>query len=78
MAGAGVEFEAIKLLQLCDAGQGLLLEGAFAIEGMEHDALKQVTQGEIAILGKGFQHLQQPLLDAYAGLHSFDEQFAIG
>src|SRR5213593_364986 len=70
MAGAGVKLQAVKLLQLLDPSERDLIERALAVEGMKHNSLQQITQGQIVIFGQGFKHLQQPLLDADAGLHS--------
>ena len=49
------------------------LNGVLAVEGMQHDAFEQVAKGQIVEIGERLQHLQQPLLHAYAGLHAFDD-----
>src|SRR6266852_5707557 len=72
MAGAGVKIQAVKLLQLFNTVERGGSERALAIEGVEHNSFQQITQGQVVILGEGFEHFQQALFDADAGLNALD------
>src|SRR5262245_8879558 len=72
MAGARVQLETDDALQLRDPATRLLAKGRLAVEGVEHDPLEQVAQGDVVVVGEGLQHLQQALLEAHPCLHPFD------
>src|SRR5579859_1091813 len=76
MAGAGIQIEAIELLQFPDALQFGLMEGALSIEGMQNNAFQQVAESQIVIVGKGLQHFQEPLFHADPCLYAFDNVFS--
>ena len=75
MAGGGVEIEVVELLEISDALERGRSKRAFAIEGVEDDAFEEVAEGEVMVLGEGFQHLQDAFFHSDAGLDSFDLQF---
>ena len=50
MAGTSVQIKPVELLQIPDAPQGHLAEWGLAVEGMQHDALQQVSQGQVVIV----------------------------
>ena len=51
MACRGVEIEVVELLEVSDALERGHAEGAFAIEGVEHDAFEEVAEREVMVLG---------------------------
>ena len=51
---------------------------AFAIEGVEDHAFEEVAEGEVMVLGEGFEHLQDAFFHSDAGLDSLDFQFRFG
>src|SRR5690242_19250447 len=78
MARGRVQIKVIEALQFPDSLQAGFTERALAIEGMQHDALQQVTQGQIVVVGEGAQHLQKPFLHAHASLHPLNRVFRMG
>ena len=78
MTGGGVEVEVVELLEVADALERGPSEGAFAIKGVEDDALEEVAEGEVMVLGEGFQYLQDAFFHSDAGLDSLDVQFRLG
>lgn len=69
--GAG-EIEAVDLLQLDDLLPRLAPERRLPFEGVEHDSLQQVAQGDVVVFGQPLENLEQALLDANPGLHPLD------
>jgi hypothetical protein len=39
---------------------------------VQDDALQQVSQGKVVILGQAFQHFQEALFDSDSGLNALD------
>src|SRR5690348_14973615 len=78
MARGRVQIKVIEAFQFLDSLQAGFTERALAIEGMQHDALQQITQGQIVVVGEGSQDFQKPLLHAHAGLHPLNRVFRIG
>src|SRR5690348_3247406 len=72
MAGSRIEVEAVDGSELGDPLQRLGRESLLALEGVEHDALEEIAEGHILVVGKGPQHLEEALLQPDAGLHSLD------
>src|SRR5512146_3554077 len=68
VARRGTEVQTIEALQLPDPLQRRLVEGALSLEGVQHDALEQIAQGHVVVLGQRLEHLDQPLLHAHARL----------
>ena len=62
----------IKPLQLADTLERWTAERRFAVEGVEHDAFEEVAEREVMVLGEGFEHLEDALFHAHAGLNSLD------
>src|SRR6266702_1496633 len=54
------------------------LEGTLPLEGVQHDALDQVAEGHIVQLSQGFQHLEDPLLEAHPRLHTLHHDPSLG
>jgi hypothetical protein len=75
MAGPGIETQTVELLQLFDALQAVLAKRTFAVEGVQDDALQQIAQSYIVIVGKGPQHFQEPLFHADTRLYPFHDLF---
>src|SRR5580704_1630708 len=74
VACAGIEIEPVEFLQILNAPQALRAERAFTIESVEHDTLEEISKRHIVILPERFQHFQDSLLHANAGLHPFDDE----
>ena len=74
MARAGIQIEPIEFFQVLDAFEAVRAKGAFAIEGVEHDAFEQIAERHIVILAERFKDLQDPLFHANAGLHALDDE----
>src|SRR5580692_1012784 len=72
MAVGSDEVESVDAAQLRYFHEGQALEGRFVLQGMQGDPFEQVAEGEVEVFGQSFQHLEQALLEAYAGLDSFD------
>ena len=67
----------IELLEIADALKRGHSKRAFAIEGVEDDAFEEVAEGEVMVLGEGFEHLQDTFLHSDAGLDSLDLEFVL-
>ena len=78
MTGAGVEVETVELLQFLNAFERGLAEGSLAVEGVQHDALQEITERQIVILGKGLQDFEQAPFHADAGLDPLHEILGFG
>src|ERR1700724_2842532 len=61
---------AIKTAELLDVLERLRRERSFAFEGVEHDALQQITQAHVLLLGHRLQHLQHAFLQPHARLNA--------
>jgi len=72
MAVCGPEGEAIDVAQLFDFLHGLGRKGRLAFEGVQHDSLQQVSERKVLSLGQSLEDLEETLLHADPGLHSFD------
>lgn len=77
MAVGGGEIEVIDGFQLGDGLKRLLAERAFAFEGVQDDALQQVAEGHLVILGKPFQDFHDPLFQAHARLDALDDRASL-
>lgn len=60
--------------QLADPRQALVVAGEPAVDDVEDDALQQLAKRLIAQLGSRLEHLDQPLLQTHAGLHTVDDR----
>ena len=49
-------------------------KGGFALEGMQHDPLEEVPQGEVVVFRQRLQDLEDALLQAHPRLHAFHHQ----
>jgi len=77
MAGAGIEVEIVKALQLLNALEGGWAERRLSVESMEHDTFQKIAEGHIVVLGKSFQDFEQAFFHPDAGLDTFYQQFLI-
>jgi hypothetical protein len=69
VAVAGGQVESVDLLEPLDDLHGFVVEGGLLLEGVQHDALEQVAQRQVEVLGEPFEDLQQAALHPDAGLH---------
>src|SRR5690606_10798263 len=74
----GGQVEPVEFLHRGDAFQRFGRERRLALEAVQHDALEQVAEGHVLVLGQRLEHLEHPLLDADAGLDAFGPDLAIG
>jgi hypothetical protein len=51
-------------LELLDLGEDRRAERRLAFEGVQHDALNQITQRQVQVFGQGLQDLQRVPFDA--------------
>jgi len=78
------EVHAVDLLELLDRGQSCPVEGKLLLEGMQNDALEQISEGNVEVLGEALQDLQQPplhpdtRLDPLYRYHSTTVPYAAG
>src|SRR5579864_9610481 len=77
MTGTGVKIEVIELLQLAYPFQRDCIEWGLAVENMQHDALQDVAQRHVVVLGKPLQNFQDSFFDPHSGLHALDEKLGI-
>src|SRR5215472_13712085 len=64
----GTEVEPVNRLQGLHLAERSGREGRLALEGVQHDALEQITEGDIELGGECLEHLEQSALEAHAGL----------
>ena len=74
---SGVEIAVVDLLQLGDALERRLAEGRLAVEGVQHDALDEIAERDLVVLGERLHDLEQALLQANAGLHPLDDELLL-
>lgn len=73
MAIGGRQLEPVDPLQVLNGLQLFLVEGRrLALEGVEADALQEVTEGDVQELREALQDLHDALLHAHPGLDAFD------
>jgi len=77
VAGARIQIEIVKTLQLLNSFERSLIEWRLPIESVQNDAFEQVAQRHVVILGEGLKNLEQALFDAHAGLYALNEKFRI-
>jgi len=77
MACRGVKVEVIELLEIADTLERWWSESPFSIKSMKDDALEEVAEGEVMVLGEGFQHLQDAFFHSDAGLDSLDLELGL-
>ena len=66
----------IKPFQVADTLERWTAERCFAVEGVEYDAFEEVAEAEVMVLGEGFEHLEDALFNAHAGLNALDENLS--
>src|SRR5215469_1023123 len=66
------EVEAVDGLERLHFLQRPGREGRLAIEGVQHDALEEISEGHVELGGERLEDLEQPGLDAHAGLGTGD------
>ena len=67
----------VELLEIADTLERWWSESAFSIKSMKDDALEEVAEGEVMVLGEGFQHLQDAFFHSDAGLDSLDLELGL-
>jgi len=66
MGGAAVEVQVIDLLELGDAPQRVVAEGGLAVEGVEDNALEQIAEGHVVVLGQRLQDLEAAVFRGFS------------
>ena len=77
MACREVEVEVIELLEIADTLERWWSESAFSIKSMKDDALEEVAEGEVMVLGKSFQHFEDAFFHSDTGLDSLDLELGL-
>src|SRR5208337_1975329 len=77
VAGAGIQIELVEFPELANAFERGRAEGSLAVEGVEHDAFEQVSEGHVVVIGECLEDLENSFFDAHAGLHALDFEFGI-
>jgi hypothetical protein len=72
VAVAGGQVELVDLLEPLDDLHGFVVEWGLLLEGVQHDALEQVAQRQVEVLGEPFEDLQQAPLHPDASLHTLN------
>src|SRR4029077_3074937 len=62
------QFQAVDRAQRFDLTQRRGREGGLALEGVQHDALEHVAEGEVELGGERLKNLEQAALKPAAGL----------
>ena len=76
VAVGGGQIEVVDRFQLANNLEGFFAERAGSLEGMQDDALEQVAQRHLVVLGERFQDFHDPLFQAHARLDTLDEALA--
>jgi len=71
MAVARIEIKIIYILDVFYLAKQLIAERRLALECVQDDTLDQISKCHVQILGRRFEHLQDPFLDTHTGLNSF-------
>src|ERR1700757_2728748 len=71
------EIEAVDRLERADLLQGGRRERCLALEGVQHDSLEQIAERQVELGSERLEHLEQPALEAHAGLGTADLLHAI-
>src|SRR5207302_9125416 len=66
------QVEPVHRTQCPDLAQRGRRERRLALEGVQHDALEEIAEREIELGRERLQHLEQPALEAHAGLGAGD------
>src|SRR5580700_1652862 len=74
VARAGIQIEPIEFLQLLDALETLGAKRTFAVEGMQHDPFQEIAERQVVKLPERFEHFQDSLFHAHAGLHALHDE----
>jgi hypothetical protein len=77
VAGRGSEIEVIELFEIADASERRRPKRALPFESVKDDALEEVAESEVMVLGEGFQYFEDALFHSDAGLSSFDLQLML-
>ena len=72
VAVAGGQLESVDLPEPLDDLHGGIVERGLLLEGVQHDALNQVAQRQVEVLGEPLENLQQLALHPDAGLHTLN------
>src|SRR5215469_4749318 len=74
MAGAGIEVQFVKFLQLANAFERRRAEWSFSVESMQHNAFQNVSQRHVVVLSESLKDFQDAFLDAHASLYPLNFQ----
>src|SRR5437016_11083015 len=66
------QVEPVHRTQCPDLAQSGRRERRLALESVQHDALEQIAEREVELGRERLQHLEQPALEAHAGLGAGD------
>src|ERR1700734_850808 len=67
-----IEIQIVNSFEFADLPQCFCREWGLALEGVEHNAFKQITECHILVVGQRLQHLEESSLHADTRLHTLD------
>src|SRR5262249_31324316 len=67
-----IQIESVDLLDLSDPTHRFSPERWLSLECVKHDALQQIAEREVVVLGECLQHFDETLLHSDASLGAFD------
>src|SRR5579875_212168 len=77
VARAGAIVHTIDIFQLRDTTEGFFIERRNVLEGVQDDAFEQISQGNIVVFSKRFQHFEHALLHPHADLYALDLHYGV-
>jgi len=77
MAGFGIQFQAIEILQFLNLFERVLAERRLPIKCVQNDSLQQIAKSQIVVVGKRLKHFEQALLDPNPGLDALNQKCLI-
>src|ERR1051326_3138941 len=66
------EVEAVDFLEVADTLERLRAEGRLPLESVQNDSLQEIAEAHVVVFGERLEDFQDALLDADAGLGTFD------
>src|ERR1700682_2450187 len=72
MTRTRVQVQSVNAFEFGNLSQSLRGERCLSIKSMQDDALDQVAERHVLVLGERLEHLQDAALHAHAGLDAFD------
>lgn len=75
MRVCGREIESKYALEFGNPRQGFVAERRFSFESMENDALDEIAEAQVVVVGQRTQDLEQTLFDADSSLYALHDEW---